>query len=74
MKVVFLIRAEQTTSGRAELATYQGRLLIATNAGETDEVPYQWLAVDLDAGAHGLQLREDVDTITVAEWLETLRD
>lgn len=59
MRVVFLIPAEQTTSGRPELATSGGRLLVATTSEETREVPESWIGCDVDR----------VDEITVTEWL-----
>lgn len=62
MRVVFLIPAGQTRSGAPELATYKGRMLVATTAEETREVPRSWIGLDVDT----------LEVITVTEWKATL--
>lgn len=60
MKVIFLIPGDQTTSGRDEVVTHKGRLLVATTSEETRRVPETWRGVDLDG----------VDEVTVTAWLD----
>lgn len=62
MRVVFLIPGAQTRSGEAAVATFGGKVLVATTPEEIEQVP-GWTPLDLEGDG----------AITVAEWIEKVR-